>query len=240
MSTLCVSGSQVNSVNARQFKQRRFERRTSTESGLFALLSCDFEQALRQNVFLTVKTFSNINLVVSNKKRKRLTSWWRSSLQNVAALNLINGAYSIWFLSSDVGKIFWSWILKDCIKVQEKKKNVVPCFRPRQKVKLGTHVVVVPRRQRNAQKSVMRVQSCYFANITLFLFCRSSCHCRRCCLSSIIRARLCERCSQLLAWAKGQRFSHINILLSWLAWEGDPFSRHNFFSPFFKLVIQTW
>ena len=151
MSTLCVSGSQVNSVKARQFKQGRFERRTSTESGLFALLSCDFEQALRQNVFSTVKTLSNINLVVSNIKRKRLTSWWRSSLQNIPALNLINGAYSIWFLSSDVGKIFWSWILKDCIK--EKKKKVVLCFRPRQNVKLGTHVVVVPRRQRNAQKA---------------------------------------------------------------------------------------
>ena len=153
MSTLCVSGSQVNSVKARQFKQGRFERRTSTESGLFALLSCDFEQALRQNVFSTVKTLSNINLVVSNKKRKRLTSWWRSSLQNIPALNLINGAYSICFLSSDVGKIFWSWILKDCIKVQEKKKKVVLCFRPRQNVKLGTHVVVVPRRQRNVQKA---------------------------------------------------------------------------------------
>ena len=35
------------------------------------------------------------------------------------------------------------------------------------------HVVVVQRRQRNVQKSVMHVQSCYFANLNLLLFCRS-------------------------------------------------------------------
>ena len=28
-------------------------------------------------------------------------------------------AYSISFNSSNVGKLFWSWILKDCMKVQE-------------------------------------------------------------------------------------------------------------------------
>ena len=33
-------------------------------------------------------------------------------------------AYSISFNSSIVGNFFWSWILKDCIKVQEKKKKV--------------------------------------------------------------------------------------------------------------------
>ena len=32
---------------------------------------------------------------------------------------------------------FWSSILKDCIEVQEKKKKVVLCSRPRQNVKLG-------------------------------------------------------------------------------------------------------
>ena len=32
-------------------------------------------------------------------------------------------AYSISFTSSNVGKCFWSWILKDCIKVQEKKRK---------------------------------------------------------------------------------------------------------------------
>ena len=32
-------------------------------------------------------------------------------------------AYSISFISSNVGNFFWSWILKDCIEVQEKKKG---------------------------------------------------------------------------------------------------------------------
>ena len=78
-------------------------------------------------------------------------------------------------------------------------------------------------------KSVMRVQSCYFANITLLLFCRSPCHCRRCCLSFLIRAWLCERCSQLLAWAKGSTFfpyKHslkLTCLGGWPFFPGQPF-----------------
>ena len=47
-------------------------------------------------------------------------------------------AYSISFNSSNVGIFFWRWILKDCIKVQEKKKKaIVLCSRPLQNVKLG-------------------------------------------------------------------------------------------------------
>ena len=43
----------------------------------------------------------------------------------------VNRAYSILFNSSTFGKCFWSWIMKDCIKVQEKKKRVVVlCSRP--------------------------------------------------------------------------------------------------------------
>ena len=37
------------------------------------------------------------------------------------------------------------------------------------------HVVVVQRRQRNVQKSVMRVQRCYFANLDLLVYCHSRC-----------------------------------------------------------------
>ena len=48
------------------------------------------------------------------------------------------------------------------------------------------HVVVVQRRQRNVQKSVMHVQSCCFANLNLLLFCRSRCRRRRRCLSSLM------------------------------------------------------
>ena len=43
------------------------------------------------------------------------------------------------------------------------------------------HVLVVQRRLRNVQKSVMHVQSCYFANLNLFGFCRSHCRLRRRC-----------------------------------------------------------
>ena len=47
------------------------------------------------------------------------------------------------------------------------------------------HVVIVQRRLRDAQKSVMHVQSSYFANLNLLGFCRFRCR-RRCrCLSSL-------------------------------------------------------
>ena len=67
--------------------------------------------------------------------------------------------------------LFWSWILKDCIKVQEEKKKVVVLcsWCPRQNVNLGTFTL--QRGQRNVQKSVMHVQTCYFANLNLLLFC---------------------------------------------------------------------
>ena len=60
----------------------------------------------------------------------------------------------------------------DCIKGQEKKmKVVVLCSLPRQNVKLGTFTfVVVQRRQRNVQKSGMRVQSCCVAKLNLLFF----------------------------------------------------------------------
>ena len=48
------------------------------------------------------------------------------------------------------------------------------------------HVVVVQRRQRNVQKSVMHVQSCCFANLNLLVYCRSRCRRHRRCLSSLI------------------------------------------------------
>ena len=63
-------------------------------------------------------------------------------------LNLYR-VYFISFNSSNVGKCLWSWILKDCIKVQGKEnKIVVLCSRPQQNVKSGVfHIVVVQRRQ---------------------------------------------------------------------------------------------
>ena len=84
----------------------------------------------------------------------------------------VNRAYSISFDSSMVGKFFWSLILKDCIKGPEKKRKLVfLCSRPRQIVKLGTYMfVVVQRRLRNVQKSVVHVQSCYLPPKKLIAF----------------------------------------------------------------------
>ena len=97
-------------------------------------------------------------------------------------------AYYISFTSSNVGKCFWSWILKDCIKVQEKKKKVVVlCSRPRQNVNLGIFTLYMRNGGKEMYKtSVMHVESCCFANVNLSLFCRSRCRHRRRCWSSLI------------------------------------------------------
>ena len=53
-------------------------------------------------------------------------------------------AYSISFNSSNVGKFLWSWILKDCIKVQGNKKNCCFVFPASTKREIRHfHVVVV-------------------------------------------------------------------------------------------------
>ena len=50
----------------------------------------------------------------------------------------LNHAYYILFNSSNVCKFFWSWILKNCIKCQEKRnKVVVLCSCHWQNTKLG-------------------------------------------------------------------------------------------------------
>ena len=49
------------------------------------------------------------------------------------------------------------------------------------------HVVVVQRRQRNVQKSVMHVQTCCFACLNLSLFCLSCCCRRPRCVNSLLR-----------------------------------------------------
>ena len=59
-----------------EFKQRRFERRTSTGSRLFVPFGRDLEQLLGQIISIRVKTPSNTNLVASRhiKREKKLTS----------------------------------------------------------------------------------------------------------------------------------------------------------------------
>ena len=92
--------------------------------------------------------------------------------------------------SSNVGNIFHSWILTDCIKVQEKKKKVaVLRSDPPENVKLGIFASLGSRAvtTRKVKKSVMHVQSFCIANLNLLL---SSCsrwrRRRRCFLSSLI------------------------------------------------------
>ena len=64
------------------------------------------------------------------------------------------------------------------------------------------NVVVVKRRIRNVQKSVMHVQSCGFANRNLLLFCRSRWHRRRRCLSSLQRGfPRGGRCNKVTVWS---------------------------------------
>ena len=92
---------------------------------------------------------------VKQRRRRRRRLRKRHLEVNLRFLKF-SRAYSI---SSNIGNFFWSGVLEDCIKVQEKKRKVVVlCSRPRREHK--RHVVVVQRRQRNVQKSVMHVQSC--------------------------------------------------------------------------------
>ena len=96
--------------------------------------------------------------------------------------------YSNSFNSSNVGKFFWSWILRDCIKVQDKEKEshrLVFTFSTKREFR-HFHIVIMQQRQINVQKSMMHKQSCCFANLNqLLLWCS---HCRRCrsCLSSLL------------------------------------------------------
>ena len=84
-------------------------------------------------------------------------------------------AYSISFNSSNVSNLFWSSILKDCIKLRKRKRELC-CFVFLSSTKRAVkffHVVVVQGRLRNVQKSMVHEQSCCFANINLLLFCHS-------------------------------------------------------------------
>ena len=59
------------------------------------------------------------------------------------------------------------------------------------------HIVVVQRRQRNViQKSVMHVQSCYFAKLNLLVYCRSPCRRRRRCFPYFIPGTYVSLCTQ--------------------------------------------
>ena len=87
---------------------------------------------------------------------------------------------SISFNLSDVGKLFWSWILKDCIEVLE--KNCVPILH-----KLWNKAFSrCSGCKEMYKKTLIHVQSHCFANLNLLLFCCSCWSCHHCCLSSLL------------------------------------------------------
>ena len=69
-------------------------------------------------------------------------------------------------------------LLGNSSEVVSKGRYLVFTFSTKREIR-HFHVLVEQWRQRNVQKSVMHVQSCYFANLNLLLFWRS--RCRRCC-----------------------------------------------------------
>ena len=111
----------------------------------------------------------------------------------------------------NLGNVFWSWILRDCIDVQEKKKKVVVfCSRVPNYVEIRYfHVVVVQRGKRNGQKSVMHVRSCCFAHQNLLFFYRSRWR-RRCCLSSPIYTGRLQHKVIIDNVIHNSRFNHVN------------------------------
>ena len=78
--------------------------------------------------------------------------------------------YSVSFNSSNVGKFFWSWILRLYRGSRKEIENRCPMSTSSTKREIRHfHVVVVQWRQRNVQKSVMYLQSCCFASLNLLL-----------------------------------------------------------------------
>ena len=112
--TLLSVGKMRAMVGRRVRTRKRWGKRNFGKRGLRVLVSRELKQQRRRQL------------------RKR--HLWTGEF----ALPQICRAYSISFNSSNVGNFFWIWILKNCIKVQEKKRKVVVvCSRPRQNVKLG-------------------------------------------------------------------------------------------------------
>ena len=123
------------------------------------------------------------SFLLHNSKRE-LKQQRRRQLQWNHWINEMNGAasnFTALIPSRSIREImaifFWSWILKGCIKFQEKKEKVVAfAFTSSTRREMRYfHVIIVQWRLRNVQKSVMHEQSCCFANLKLLLFCRSRC-----------------------------------------------------------------
>ena len=119
---------------------------------------------------------------VKQRRRRRLRK--RHLEVNLRFLKL-SRAYSI---SSNIGNFFLELSSRGLYQSSGKEKEscclVFPSSTKREIRHF--HVVVVQRRQRNVQKSVMHVQSCCFTNLNPLLFCRSRWRHRRRCLSSLL------------------------------------------------------
>ena len=82
----------------------------------------------RESKFLPHAPFLVHATTTATASKTSLKKWIRAASNSFAL-----SAYSISFNTSNIGKFFWSWILKDCIKVQEKKKKNVVCVPVRDK-----------------------------------------------------------------------------------------------------------
>ena len=97
-------------------------------------------------------------------------------------------AYSNSFSSSNVGKCFWSWILKTVSKFRKRKgRSLSLVFTSSTKREIRHfHVVVVQRRRRNVQKKHDSWATLSFNQSEPIAFSRSRCRRRRRCLSSLL------------------------------------------------------
>ena len=89
----------------------------------------------------------------------------------------LHRSYSISFNLSNVGGIFWVKSKRTVSKFRKRKRNFLCCAHLLHKAgpwNRKFHVAVVQQRLRNVQKSVMHVQSWFFANLNLFFCCSPS------------------------------------------------------------------
>ena len=89
------------------------------QKAIFSSTAEDLQVWTSPKVF-TIGRFKSLLTMATATGRATKTFTYKVNLR---CLKLCR-TYSISFNSSNVGKYFWSWILKDCIKVQEKKKKV--------------------------------------------------------------------------------------------------------------------
>ena len=123
------------------------------------------------------------------KKRRRRPRLRKRHLEVNLRFFKLSRAYSI---SSNAGNFFLELSSRGLYQSSGKEKESCSLVFPSSTNReiRHVHVVVVQRRQRNVQKSVMQVQSCCFADLNLLLFCRSRCRRRGRCLSSLLASLL--------------------------------------------------